>query len=415
MLFPAPRSSSAAQAQRVVVTGAGIVTALGAGWKTNAEGFRSGRAAFRPVTLFNVSPQRCKIAAEFDLPEELPPNRLSRADLRRLQRAARLLLLAGHEAWAQCGWTREEPLPLVLGTTSGEMGLGQDYLIQALRTPRSFKRQPGRVTHYLVQQQGINLANALGLHGEITNISNACASGANAIGHAWEMVRTGRAQKVLTGGYDALCHLTFVGFDSLQLLAPTPCRPFDAGRDGLTLGEGAAVLAVENLASAQRRGAEILGEIIGYGATTDTHHLTQPQPEGLAALAAMRAACASAGVTPEQIDYVNAHGTATPQNDAAEAAAIQAWAGARAGTLPVSSTKADVGHLLGAAGAVEAIACLMALRGQWLPPETSLEAPDPMCRFRIVRKPRDAKLKIALSNSFGFGGANASLIFRRWL
>jgi 3-oxoacyl-[acyl-carrier-protein] synthase II len=415
VLFPAPRCSSAAKAHRVVVTGAGIITALGAGWEINAEGFRSGRTAFRPVTLFDVSRQRCKIAAEIDLPAHLPPNRLTRGDLRRLQRASRLLLLAGHEAWAQCGWTREAPLPLVLGTTSGEMCLGQDYLRQALQTPRSFKHQAGRVTHYLVQQQGINLANALGLHGEVVSLSNACASGANAIGHAWSMVREGRAERVLTGGFDALCHLTFAGFDTLQLLAPTPCRPFDAGRDGLTLGEGAAVLALENCGSAQRRGAEILGEIIGYGATTDTHHLTQPQPEGNAARAAMRAACESAGVTPEQIDYVNAHGTATPQNDAAEAAAIQSWAGARAASLPVSSIKAGVGHLLGAAGAIEAVASLMALRGQWLPPETSLDAADPMCRFPIVRKPRDANLKTALSNSFGFGGANASLIFRRWL
>jgi 3-oxoacyl-[acyl-carrier-protein] synthase II len=180
------------------------------------------------------------------------------------------------------------------------------------------------------------------------------------------------------------------------------------------LGEGAAVLALENLNSAQRRGAEILGEIIGYGATTDTHHLTQPQPEGNAALAAMRAACASAGVTPEQIDYVNAHGTATPQNDAAEAAAIQAWAGARAATLPVSSTKAGVGHLLGAAGAVEAVASLMALRGQWLPPETSLRHSRSRLPFSRRAPAGGRENKTALSNSFGFGGANATLIFRRW-
>jgi 3-oxoacyl-[acyl-carrier-protein] synthase II len=414
VLFPAPGILNAPRPHRVAVTGAGIITALGAGWKINAAGFRAGRTAFRQVTLFDVSRQRCKIAAEIDLPAKLPPSRLSRGDWRRLERASRLLLLAGHEAWSQSGWTPDNPMPLILGTTSGEMCLGQQYLRQALRTPLCFKHQAERVTHYLVQQQGINLANALGLHGEITTISNACASGANAIGHAWELVRSGRAQRVLTGGYDALCHLTFAGFDTLQVLSPSPCRPFDAARSGLTLGEGAAVLALENLGVAQQRGAEILGEIIGYGATTDTHHLTQPHPEGNAAVAAMRAACASAGVTPEQIDYVNAHGTATPQNDAAEAAAIQTWAGARAATLPVSSTKAGVGHLLGAAGAVEAVVSLMALRGQWLPPETALETPDPACRFQIVRQPVDAKIETVLSNSFGFGGANAALIFRRW-
>ena len=414
MLFPAPNISNAARPARVVVTGAGIVTAFGAGWKINAEGFRAGRAAIRPVTLFDVSRQRSRLAAEIDLTDDLPPTRLSRGDLRRLSRASRLLLLAGHEAWTQSGWTPNGTLPVVLGTTSGEMYLGQEYLRQALNSPHCFKRQPSRVAHYLVQQQGVTMCNALGITGNVTTISNACASGANAIGHAWEMVRKGRAESVLTGGYDALCHLTFAGFDSLQVISPSPCRPFDASRDGLTLGEGAAVLALESLGRAQGRGAEILGEIIGYGASTDTHHLTQPHPEGNAALAAMKAACASAGVAPEQIDYVNAHGTATPQNDAAEAAAINAWAGARAASLPVSSTKGCVGHLLGAAGAVEAAACLMALRGQWLPPQTSLKVPDPACRFQIVRQPADAKIKTALSNSFGFGGANATLIFRRW-
>ena len=173
-------------------------------------------------------------------------------------------------------------------------------------------------------------------------------------------------------------------------------------------------MTLESMASAKKRDAEILGEIIGYGAVTDVHHLTQPHPEGDAAFAAMKTACASAGVTPEQIDYVNAHGTATPQNDVTEALAINHWAGERASTLPVSSTKASIGHLLGAAGAVEAVVCLMALRGQWLPPEISLQATDPVCRFSVVREPEERKITTVLSNSFGFGGANASLIFRGW-
>jgi len=218
----------------------------------------------------------------------------------------------------------------------------------------------------------------------------------------------------LTGGYDALCQLTFAGFDSLQALSPTPCRPFHAQRDGLTLGEGAAVLILETLDHARNRNAEILGEIIGYGATTDTHHLTQPHPEGNAAFAAMTAACACANISPGQVDYINAHGTATPQNDATESAAINRWAGGRAKNLPVSSTKSGIGHLLGAAGAVEAVVCLMALRGRFLPPQMTPGKIDPACSFEIVREPADGKIEIALSNSFGFGGANASLIFRRW-
>lgn len=412
MLFPRPKSS--ATPNRVVVTGAGIVTALGRGWRQNADGFRAGRSAFRPVTGFDVSRQRTQLAAEADLPSELPSTHLSPRSVARLDRAGRLLLLAAQEAWTQAGWEPGDGLPLVLGTTSGEMTLGEAYLRQALVSPVSYRRQPTRVVNYQVQRQGLDLVEAFGFQGPITIIANACASGANAIGHAWELLRQGRAERVLTGGYDALCQLTFAGFDSLQALSPTLCRPFDAHRDGLLLGEGAAVLTLETLDHARGRDALILGEIIGYGATTDTHHLTQPHPEGDAALAAMTAACASAGIPPEKVDYLNAHGTATPQNDRTEAAAINRWAGARAATLPVSSTKAGIGHLLGAAGAVEALVCLMALREQWLPPQPALETPDPLCQFPIVRHPMDAPLKIALSNSFGFGGANASLLLRRW-
>jgi len=212
-----------------------------------------------------------------------------------------------------------------------------------------------------------------------------------------------------------LCQLTYSGFDSLQALSPTPCRPFDANRTGLSLGEGAAVLALETLESARGRDAEILGEIIGYGAATDIHHLTQPHPEGDAAVMSMTSACQVAGVLPPQVDYLNAHGTATPHNDATEAIAINRWSGEAAAALRVSSTKASIGHLLGAAGAVEAVVCLMALREQWLPPECSLETIDPACQFQIVREPVNAQINIALSNSFGFGGANASLLFRRWM
>jgi 3-oxoacyl-[acyl-carrier-protein] synthase II len=218
----------------------------------------------------------------------------------------------------------------------------------------------------------------------------------------------------LAGGYEALSQLLFAGFDSLQALSPTVCRPFDAHRDGLALGEGAALLTLETLESARRRNAIILGEIVGYGTTIDLHHLTQPHPEGAAARASMQLACDCARLSPEQIDYVNAHGTGTPLNDSAEAAAINRWAGGHAATLPVSSTKSGVGHLLGGAGAVEAVVCLMALREQWLPPTSTLQTPEPACAFPVVQRPTDAKVECALSNSFGFGGANATLILRRW-
>ena len=413
MLFH--RHSPRQSPRRVGVTGAGIVTALGLGWTANAEGFRAGRRAFRPVTIFDASRQRVQRAAEVTLPESLPGTSLSSRVERRLDRAARMLLHAAHQAWTTSGWIASPKLPLILATTSGGMALGESYFRQAIQRPRDHRRQPTRVVHYLAQQQAIDLANAFEFQGPVTLIANACASGANAVGHGWELIRSGQADRVLVGGYDALSELVFAGFDSLQALSPTTCRPFDAARDGLGLGEGAAVVALESLESAQSRGATILGEICGYGASTDVHHLTQPHPEGDAAFASMNAACETAGVGASQIGYLNAHGTGTPLNDGAEAAAISRWAGSHVGGLQVSSTKASIGHLLGAAGIVETVVCLMSLREGWLPPELGVGTLDPACHFQLVRSPRRASIEYALTNSFGFGGANASLVIRRWI
>jgi 3-oxoacyl-[acyl-carrier-protein] synthase II len=403
---------------RVVVTGAGIMTALGSGWKANADGFRSGRRAFRPVSLFDASRQRVKVAAEVDLPDCAslcsPATGLSRRQLDRMERAGKMLLWAALEAWGQSGWAPAEQLPLVLGTTAGGMSLGEAYYRQAVREPMRHGKQASRAVFYQPQVQARMVLDALGCGGPATIISNACASGANAIGQAWEMIRAGQSARVLAGGYDALGELVFSGFDSLQALSPTVCRPFDARRDGLALGEGAAVVALETLESASRRNAEILGEIIGYAGSIDLHHLTQPQPQGTTTLKVMAQACATARVTPEDIDYINAHGTGTVLNDSSEAQAISDWAGTRAAHLPVSSTKAGIGHLLGGAGAVEAVVCLMALRGQWLPPQEIFETPDAACKFPIVTRPRDTRVNAVLSNSFGFGGVNAALVMRRW-
>ncbi len=398
----------------MVITGAGIVTALGLGWRANADGFRVGRRAFRPVSLFDVTRQRAKEAAEVDLPHALPETRLSARTSRRLTRASRQLLWASAEAWRQAGWEAGGNLPLVLGTTGCGSESGEQYYRLALEPTPVRRGQPTRSLRHQGQRQALDVAEAFGFEGPVTMIANACASGSNALGHAWELVLTGRAERVLAGGYDALSQLAFAGFDSLQALSTTLCRPFDAGRDGLGLGEGAAVLTLESLDSARRRGADILGEIIGYGAATDCHHLAQPHPEGQAAFLSMQEACARAGLTPESVGYVNAHGTGTVLNDASEALAINRWAGLRARDLPVSSTKGSVGHLLGGSGAVEAVVCLMVLREQWLPPAPCVETPDPACAFPLVRQPRDARVEIALSNSFGFGGANATLLFRRW-
>jgi len=240
-------------------------------------------------------------------------------------------------------------------------------------------------------------------------IANACASGTNAIGHAFECVRSGRYQRVLAGGYDAISELVFTGFDSLQASTPEKCRPFDRQRTGMVLGEGAAILGLENLGSAQQRGAPVLAEIIGYGISTDNFHITQPDPTGIGAQQAMQQALQSAHVSAAAVDYINAHGTATLFNDAAEGKAISALFNG----VPVSSTKGMMGHSLGAAGAIEAIICLLALQHQFLPPNINFGALDDHLDLNIVaNKAPPAVLRTALSNSFGFGGTNASILMR---
>lgn len=418
VLIPSPQAPRTAP--RIVITGGGIVTALGCGWDANETGFREGRVAFGPVTLFDASRQRTRRAAEVVLPNPFDQGGLSGQRLARMDRANRLLLLAAREAAGQAGMktgpgTRAASFPVVLATTSAGMNRGQEFFRAALSVAGGRRGQASRVSDYFVCRQTRDLADDLGWRGPFIVIANACASGANAVGHAWEWLRSGRGHRAVAGGYDALSQLVFAGFDSLQALSPTICRPFDRSRDGLGLGEGAAVLVLETLESARERGATIRAELVGYGCSTDTHHLTQPHPEGVAAVASMREACEVAGISPDRVGYINAHGTGTPLNDASEAIAIRTWAGSEVGRIPVSSTKSSVGHLLGAAGAVEAAVCVMALQGGFLPPTTTHLKPDPECRFPVITIPTPAPgLEFVLSNSFGFGGSNATLAFRRW-
>jgi 3-oxoacyl-[acyl-carrier-protein] synthase II len=330
-----------------------------------------------------------------------------------MDRGTRLAWLAAHEALGSAGLAGGA-MPVVIGTSAAAMPIGEEYYKRSVAVPHQRTGQLRRVETYQVQRQMTDMARYLGVAGPLRIISNACASGANAIGHAFHLVRSGKAERVLAGGYDALCQLVFAGFDTLQALSPSGIpRPFDAARDGLALGEGAGFVVVESLAAARARGARAIAEVLGYGAATDVHHLTQPHPEGDAALATMTAACRMAGVTPEQIDYVNSHGTGTPLNDVAEGRAIQRWAGGSVAGVKLSSTKSSIGHLLGGAGAVEAVICLMALEGQWLPASLNVREADPVCAFDLIREPRESRVRTVLTNSFGFGGANATLIFRK--
>jgi 3-oxoacyl-[acyl-carrier-protein] synthase II len=301
-----------------------------------------------------------------------------------------------------------EPELTVIGTTSGGMSYGEDYY-RSLNRRGNLRHSPTWLANYPAQKPVIDAQEAFGISAPCHVIANACASGTNAIGHAFECVRSGRYERVLTGGYDALSELVFVGFDSLQASTPERCRPFDRNRTGMVLGEGAAILALENLEAARRRGTAILAEITGYGISTDNFHMTQPDPSGLGPQRAMERALQSAGTSVDKVDYINAHGTATVFNDAAEGKAIQALFDG----VPVSSTKSMMGHSLGAAGAIEAVVCLLALQHQFLPPNINFRAPDEDISVNIVaNEAPPACLRTVLSNSFGFGGTNASILMR---
>lgn len=388
---------------RVAIVGVGIVSPLGFGLAETAEALRAARDCITPVTQFSVEECRCKTAGQIsderlraELPRSVRPERL--------HRSAEMVIVALEQVLEQA--PRFSPELTIVGTTSGGMSFGEAYY-RALHSHRPQRRTPSLIANYVPQKPILDAQQAFGLDTPCQVIANACASGTNAIGHAFECVRSGRYQRILTGGYDALAELVFVGFDSLQAATPEKCRPFDRNRTGMVLGEGAAVFALENLDAAVERGVPILGEIIGYGISTDNHHLTQPNPNGEGAARAMTAALESALIAAEEIDYLNAHGTATPLNDAAEGKAI----GELFANVPVSSTKGMMGHSLGAAGAIEAVISLLAIREQLLPPNINFEEADLPLNL-VANRAQSASVRTVLSNSFGFGGTNASLIIR---
>jgi 3-oxoacyl-[acyl-carrier-protein] synthase II len=398
-------TKNSANAARVAVVAAGVVSPFGFGLAETADALRAGRDCVTPVTRFAVEQCRCQTAGQISderLRENLPRTRQTQ----RLHRAAQMMIAAMEEALAQAPKFRPELT--VVGTTSGGMTFGEEYY-RALHTRGTLRRASSLIANYTPQKAIMDAQETFGISAPCQVIANACASGTNAIGHAAECIRSGRYQRVLTGGYDAISELVFVGFDSLQAATPEKCRPFDSERSGMVLGEGAAILALENMAAAEARGVTILAEVIGYGLSTDNHHLTQPNPSGSGARQAMEQALGRAGLGPDAIDYINAHGTATPFNDAAEGKAIAELFG----RVPVSSTKGMMGHSLGAAGAIEAVISILALRDQMLPPNINFRAPDSSLELNIVaNEARSAKIQTVLSNSFGFGGTNASLILR---
>ena len=401
---------SKAMNTRVAVTGMGVVTGCGTGQTALYDALRTGQSSVRPVELFDVSTCRCRTAAQVGTLEN-PSDRIPRKAWGRLDRASKMLLTAAQEALEEARLA-SGPIhaPLVLGSSGGGMRSGELYH-RALLQNQSRRHAATWLSDYLAQQQPLHVQRFFDVTGPVLTLANACASSANAIGYSAQLIAHGEADCVIAGGYDALSELIFVGFDSLMAATPTLCRPFDKRRDGMVLGEGAAVLVLEKFECASARHANILAEIRGYGQSIDTHHITQPHPEGDGAYAAMRLACETAGVEAGEIDYVNAHGTATPQNDAMEAKAIRRLLNARAAAVPVSSTKATTGHTVGAAGAVESVISILALKNQFVPPNVNFESPDEGCALNVPAAAQSRPLRTVLSNSFGFGGLNASLLF----
>jgi 3-oxoacyl-[acyl-carrier-protein] synthase II len=405
--------------RRVVVTGMGGITPIGNVPGDIWSALMDGRTGTRQITRFDADGFDSQIAAEvsdFD-----PRDHMNPKDARRADRFIQLAVAASRAALDNAALTidsaNRERVGVVIGSALGGIETAERELnTLASRGPQ--RVSPFFIPMYLADMASGYVAIELGVQGPNLATLSACASAAHALGESAEMIRRGAADVILAGGSEAaVTPGSVAGFSALKALSTrndepeTASRPFDATRDGFVVGEGSAVLVLEALDHALARGAQILAEITGYGASADAYHITQPSPDGGGAAKAMTLAIESADLDPPDIDYINAHGTSTPFNDRIESSAISvAFAGAN--VPPVSSIKALTGHLLGAAGAVEALACVAALQHQILPPTWHLDTPDPECPLDYVRnEPRAATLRHVLSNSLGFGGHNVSLIF----
>ncbi len=408
--------------RRVVVTGMGTLNPLGNDVSSSWEAIRAGRSGIGPVTLFDAGEYETRIAGEvkgFD-----PVARFGRKEARRMARLTQLAMAAAEEALSDAG-LRDAPVArdrtgVLVGSGMGAL----DPIHEAADTLR--ERGPRKVSPFFVPMMLADTPAALisiayGLTGPNMAVYTACATGNNALGEAAAMIRRGAADIMIAGGTEAcILPLAMAGFGVMGAISTRndeperASRPFDIGRDGFVVAEGAALLVLEEHDHALARGATVYGEFLGYGSSADAWHITMPGEAGEGAAQSMRAALLDAGLDTGDIDYINAHGTSTPLNDRAETAAIKRLFGERAYGIPVSSTKSMTGHMLGAGGSMEAILCLMALRDGLIPPTINYEEPDPDCDLDYVpNQPRAADLRIVMSNAFGLGGHNATIILGR--
>ena len=408
---------------RVVITGMGALTPLGLDVPSTWQGIVEGRSGIGPITHFDASAMRARIGGElkgFD-----PEAALGRKEARRADRFVQMAIMAAQEAVADAGLPIDDDNRTEVGVIVGSGIGGIGTLVEQLHVLET--RGPDRVSPFLVPMFIVDLsageiAIRTGAQGPNYSIVSACSTSAHCIGEAAEVIRRGDAVAMLAGGSEAgLVPIGVAGFAAMRALSERndeperASRPFDAERDGFVMGEGAGIVVLEDLEHAQARGARIYAELLGYGATDDAFHITAPSEGGEGAVRAMCMALRKARLEPHDVDYVNAHGTSTPLNDKLETLALKTVFGASAHDVPVSSTKSMTGHLLGAAGVVEAIFCVLAIRDKCVPPTINYEQPDPECDLDYVPNvARERRVDVALTNSLGFGGHNSTLILGRY-
>jgi 3-oxoacyl-[acyl-carrier-protein] synthase II len=414
---PARRSPD----QRAVITGMGALTPVGHTVVETWEALKAGRSGIARVTLTDVSPWPCQIAGElkgFDADQFIP-----RKKGRHMTFATKIAVIAAAQALYHSGLDLDQEdrdrIGVVIGTASGSIVEETEHAIARLTERQSKRLSPFQIVRMWSNMPAHSIAEEHQLRGYSSTICTACASATQAIGEAGEVIRRGGAEILITGGTESMISQTVMaGFISMRALATNynddpehAMRPFDANREGFVPAQGSAMLILESLAHAQARGARIYAEVLGYGASNDAYHIIAPDPEGTGAALAVSRALESAGVGIGAVDYINAHGTATPLGDAAETNAIKAAFGPRAYDIPISSTKSMIGHMMGATGAVEAVACVMSIQDGIIHPTINYETPDPECDLDYVpNEARRAKVEVAVSNSFGLGGQNAVLV-----
>jgi 3-oxoacyl-[acyl-carrier-protein] synthase II len=408
---------------RVVVTGMGAITPLGLTVDEFWQGCVEGRSGAGPLTMVDPANYPTKIACEvksFD-----PLNYMDRRESRRMARFSQMAVAAAHQALGDAGLRLEKEDTTRIGVLIGNGNGGYPNTDEAVRTiveKGGMRVDPLYMAKMLPNMAASQIALQFGVRGYNNTVSTACAAGTQAMGEAADRLRCGRADVMLAGGAEAgISELGLAAFSVMRAISTRndepekASRPFDAQRDGFVSAEGAAVFVMETLEHAQRRGARIRAEVAGYGASADAHHVVAPSPDGDGAIRAMREALNDAGVAPEDVDYINAHGTSTPINDAVETLAIKGVFGERAYRIPISSTKSMVGHALGGSGAIEAVTCVKTLLTGVIHPTINYEFPDPECDLDYVpNRARTADVRVILKNSFGFGGQNACLVFRRF-